>query len=293
MIDPTLSVIYSELVLSLYPIVVKTVKTNLFTQTLARFIVYPILALSFGPWKDFANVWNTPYESFVGMMHGVLNLTHVAVSFISFKLLPAGAAISLFYLYPIINAIAAHFLFGDTLPTYSIILFGMALLGTYLIANAQLDKAKIDGDKQKYKSNFYGIITGIMAAITESIIYIFVRSNKLASASPYYTMNHLYPGGLVILLLMAIFSDNNIISTNSVGWGKLIAFNAILGFTGYMARFYSIPKLPAIIFSILSFIGVISAYVWGAIFTGERPSRRGIVGGSLIAGSIALLRYFQ
>jgi drug/metabolite transporter (DMT)-like permease len=133
----------------------------------------------------------------------------------------------------------------------------------------------------------------IMAAITETIIYTFVRSNKLAAASPFYTMNHIYPAGLVALILYSLTSTKETLSTSKIGWTKLIAFNAILGFTGYLARFYSIPKLHVIIFSLLSFIGVLSAYTWGAIFTNELPTKQGVLGGLLIASSIGFLRYFN
>ena len=45
--NPTAAILYSELVLSLYPVLIKTVNTNIFTQILARFIAFPALALAF------------------------------------------------------------------------------------------------------------------------------------------------------------------------------------------------------------------------------------------------------
>jgi len=52
-VSPTLSILYSELVLSLYPILIKAVQTNTFTQILARFLVFPVLAIVFGSTNDF------------------------------------------------------------------------------------------------------------------------------------------------------------------------------------------------------------------------------------------------
>jgi hypothetical protein len=57
-------------------------------------------------------------------------------------------------------------------------------------------------------------------------------------------------------------------------------------------RFYAIPLLPTAIFSILSFVGVISAYGWGNIFANESPSIRALVGAGLVTGSIAGVRLF-
>lgn len=285
-INPTLSVIYGELVLSLYPILLKNVNTNLFTQTLARFLVFPVLALVFGTTNDFTSIWGSPYEAFVGILHGILNLGHVIVSYISFKELPAGSAISLFYLYPIINVIIGAIAFNETFPIHTIILLFISLIGTYLIASSNLDK----NDPSKHKKTIIGIVMALLAAVTESIIFFFVRSNTDASKSPFYTVNHLYPAGLALLLFYGIKSHKNILDMNLMTWAKLLGFNALLGFTGYIARFYSIPKISTLLFSMLSFVGVISAYIWGSIFADEKITPKGITGGLMIASAIGIMR---
>jgi drug/metabolite transporter (DMT)-like permease len=131
----------------------------------------------------------------------------------------------------------------------------------------------------------------ILAAITETIIFVFVRSNTDAKASPFYTINHLYPAGLAMLLLYAIF-NKNVVDTTPMNWTKLIGFNALLGFTGYLARFFAIPRIPTIVFSLLSFIGVSFGYLWGILFTGDEPTTKAMVGSGLIAVAIGVLRYF-
>ena len=287
--NPTLAVLYSELVLSLYPILVKSVHTNIFTQILARFIVFPALALAFGSSYDFSAIWGNPYEAFIGILHNLLNLGHIAASYVSFKNLSVGSAISLFYLYPIFNIIAGALLFGESLSFTSILLIGAAFIGVYLIATSHKEKTR---SKEKTKEHNYGVIMGILAAITETMIFIFIRSNKDAQASPYYSVNHLYPAGLALLASAAIFKPG-IVDTSKISWAKLLAFNGLLGFTGYIARFYAIPKIPTIVFSLLSFFGVSFGYIWGVLFMGDKPTSRALVGGGLIAGATAALRYFD
>lgn len=287
--SPTLSVFYSELILSLYPILIKTVNTNIFTQILARFIVFPVLALTFGSRNDFSSIWSNPYEIFVAILHNLLNLGHVAASYISFKNLHVGTAVSLFYLYPIFNIIAGVLLFGESLSLTAILLVSIAFIGVYLIATSRKDDMI---SEQKKSDHQYGVIMGILAAVTETMIFIFVKSNKNAQISPYYTVNHLYPAGLTILTAFAIF-NSNIVDTSKINWIKLIGFNALLGFTGYIARFYAIPKIPTIVFSLLSFFGVTFGYIWGILFTGDKPTIKAIVGGGLIATAAAILRYFE
>jgi drug/metabolite transporter (DMT)-like permease len=284
-IHPTLSVLYSELVLSLYPVLIKSVQTNTFTQILARFLVFPALALAFGSTNDFRLIWGNPYEAFVGILNNVFNLLHIAVSYLSFKELPVGTAISLFYLYPIFNVLAGALFFQESLSLLSIIFVFVAFYGVYLITTSYKHE-----DEKKSKKYQFGILMGILAAITETLIFVFVRSNKDAESSPFYTINHLYPAGLAGLLAYAIYHPN-LVDTSSISWSKILGFNALLGFTGYVARFYAIPRIPTIVFSLLSFIGVFFGYLWGVLFTKDVITTRGMIGSSLIAGSIGIMRY--
>jgi drug/metabolite transporter (DMT)-like permease len=288
-VDPTLAVLYSELVLSLYPLLIKTVNTNLFTQILARFLVFPTLAIMFGSTRDFTLIWHDSYEAFVAILHNLLNLGHILTSYISFKELSVGTAISLFYLYPIFNIIAGVLLFGESFTLFSITLIAVAFIGTYLIATSK--KISAD-DANKRDTRRFGIMMGILAAITESMIFIFIRSNKDARVSPYYTVNHLYPSGLILLLVYA-FYNSKVVDTNAINWMELLAFNVFLGFTGYIARYYAISKISTITFSLLSFLGVGFGYIWEILFTGDKPTIQALVGGGLIAGATAILRYSE
>lgn len=287
---PILSVLYSELVLSLYPILIKLVDTNLYTQLAARFLVFPLLAIIGGTWYNHT-LWGNMTDTLLSMMMNIVNVGHIAASYLAFKILPTGTAISLFYLYPIFNVIAGALLFGETISFLSISLIVIAFIGVYLIANKDSTKEDI---KESEKESTYstGVIMGILAALTETMIFIFIRSNTKAQVSPFYTLTHLYPFGLAALLLYGIF-HTNLIDTSSIRWAQLIGFNALLGFTGYISRFYAISNIPTIVFSLLSFIGVIAGYVWGLLFTDDKPTIRAMVGGGIIAGAIAILRYFE
>jgi len=292
-LNPSLAVLYSELVLSLYPILIKSVNTNIFTQILARFIVFPSLAIAFGSTYDFKSIWGNPYEVFVGILHNLLNLGHIATSYTAFKILPVGTAIALFYLYPIFNIISAAVFFGEPLSPIQVLLIVVAFAGTYLITtDTKPDNSTKTIDKTTDKSYKYGIIMALLAAITETMIFIFIRSNTDAQASPYFAVNHLYPAGLVMMLIYGIF-HTDVVDTSKLTWLKLLGFNAILGFTGYIARFYAIPKIPAIIFSLLSFFGVTFGNIWGILYTGDRPSVKSLIGSGLIVAATAILRYFM
>lgn len=301
-INPSYSAIYGELVLALYPILIKTVPTTLLTQTLARFSVFPALAAAVGPPGEWAEAWGSPSRAAFSMAHGLLNLVHVAASYMSYQDLPAGMAVSLFYTYPIWILIGRAVFFNEALPAHAVLLIGMAIVGTYLVSTAGPAASKesftssstADGhlaaeEKAAATSKLRrGIAAALLAAFTETLIYFFVRGH--GTKSPFFTIDHLYPGGLAILLIYSLFNQKQVDSKRST-WLPLIAFNALLGFSGYVLRFFSIPKLSTLVFSMLSFIGVMAAHGWGVLFAGESLNVQSLVGGGLIAGAIGLLRW--
>jgi drug/metabolite transporter (DMT)-like permease len=50
----------------------------------------------------------------------------------------------------------------------------------------------------------------------------------------------------------------------------LLLLNGIIGSIGYFLRFYSINKISVLLFSILSYFGIIMAYLYGYIFNNEK-----------------------
>lgn len=286
-LNPTYSAIYGELVLALYPILIKTIPTTLFTQTLARFGTFFALGLTLGPFKDFLSAWNSPESAFRSITHGILNLVHVASSYLSYKDLPAGAAVSLFYTYPIMILLGRVLFFNEKIPSIAYLFIAIALVGVYLVASAQeKPNTKEEGFSKNTLRGFGG---ALLSAFTETLIYFLVRENP--HKTPFFAINNLYPSGLAALLAYGFMNPTQV-DTQPKTWGPLLAFNGILGFSGYMLRFFSIPRLETIIFSMLSFIGVMAAYIWGLLFAQEKPSLQALVGGGLIASAIGLLRYF-
>jgi drug/metabolite transporter (DMT)-like permease len=295
--NPSIAVLYGELVLSLYPLLLKSVHTPIFTQILSRFAVFPVLATLFAEqpfMKTIADMFSVS-----SILPNIINIAHVAVSYLAFKALPISTAISLFYLYPLFNVIAGHFLFGESLSLLAVILIGVCCVGVYFIATSKKEEPPSStsthtnsGTSEAFTSTHtYGVVLALLAALTETMIFVFVRADKNAKASPFYAVNHLYPLGLILLVMYGLY-NTSVVDISMSNWAKLIGFNALLGFTGYVARFYSIPKIPVLLFSLLSFFGVAFGYLWGNLFTLDVPTNKALLGSGLIAGSIAILRYF-
>jgi multidrug transporter EmrE-like cation transporter len=92
--------------------------------------------------------------------------------------------------------------------------------------------------------------------------------------------------------------NNNIDSTNETDknkenkenkenkWNKDVIFlllgNAIIGALGYYLRFYTIEKLPVVVYSSLSYFGIIMAYFYGWELNKETLDWKKAIGSLLI-----------
>ncbi len=272
-------VIGSEIVLALYPILIKLVPTNLWTQMLARFLVYTVLAGFLADWSNIRDTWLTASGASTSLFFGSLTLVHVFLSYFAFSRLPAGEAMSLFYTYPVWNLLGATVLFGESFSPLAFGLVLVSLVGVYFVTKKQED--------DKNPLDWQGILAGAGAALTESMMYFVVRTK---SPNPFYSILQLYPGGL-LPLIAGIFLQKAPISMEGSVWLPLILFNALVGFAGYALRFYAIPKVTTIVFSLLSFFGVIASFGWGYLFAQETATSSAMLGALMISGAAGASKF--
>ena len=100
-------VIGSETILSLYPILIKLVQTNLSTQVFSRLATFVAAASTMATKDDWISTWGNVNAITRSLGLGSLTLLHIFVSYIAFSSLSAGVAMSLFYTYPIWNLLGA------------------------------------------------------------------------------------------------------------------------------------------------------------------------------------------
>ena len=260
-------VILSEILLSLYPILIKVVPTNLNTQLLSRFLVFTIASLVFYSGQKI-NIGKS-------LLYGFLTIFHVVASYTAFSNLSAGTATSLFYTYPIMNLIGGLFL-GESISFQSLFYIVLAFTGTLLIS---FSNDEVKGEKPIHIPQNYAIMAGLLAAFSETLMYFIIRD--INTSNPIDSMLQLYPGALVIFGAYILLT-NPVIDTDPVNWTKLGLFNLFVGFAGYCLRFYSIHNVSTIVFSLLSFIGVLSSYTFGKYFVNEQPSWKTYLGSLLI-----------
>lgn len=274
----------SEVILSAYPLLIKLVDASVLFQVGLRMYVYSGLGAALAIMTGAPLITNL--LSTESVLTGLLNLLHVGGSYVGFDQLAAGNAIALFYTYPVWNILGAAAVFGERIPFRSLPWIGVALAGTLALA-------------QPSRTNWtaIGVAAALLAAITETGIYLWFRSHKEGeSDQPWTKMTQMYgssgllwTAGIAAALALG-FVGKSVFKISSGGLSSILLFNSLVGFVGYALRFYLIPKVSTVVFSSLSFFGVIAAYLLSWLFTAEVPSWTQVGGAlAIIAANIMLV----
>lgn len=286
----SLIVLASEATLALYPILIKTVDVGLTTQLLTRFLTFTVMGLLLSKSGTLSQLYGSTSTAARTLMLGGITLAHVFTSYFAFDALPAGVAMSLFYTYPIWNIVGGYLGYGETVSITQILFIGLALIGVVLLSLGTKEES-VEGEKKEIE--WKGIAAGLGAAITETLMYFAVRTAHISN--PYFSTVELYSGallGMVALILGGAAMGGRVASLFKVeggagAWSKMLLFNSIIGFAGYALRFYAIPKLSTVVFSMLSLVGVIASFVWGILFVSEVPTSMNLLGAGMIAAAAA------
>ena len=279
--------VVAEAGMALYPILIKTVPTNLTTQVMARVLTYSLVALVLAPSALISQAWFTAEGATTTLGFGALTLFHIFSSYIAFTELPAGAAMSIFYTYPIWNMAVASLIHKEQISLVHFLLVLVGFAGVALIAWAHMKDAT-EEEKKKDPFALTGIAAGLAAALSETAIYFAVK--RFGIDSPYKSLVELYPGAIVLLGLFLLFNQQGslFLDKNPEVWKPLMLFNLLVGVVGFFCWSYAIPRVTTTTFSLLSFFGVVSSFIWGWLFLKEVPSIEALAGAGLIVGAAGL-----
>lgn len=274
------SVITAEIMLSLYPIIVKSISSNLYTQVLMRTLTYTTASLFFTS-LPIKSIFTTPSY----MIISIINLIHIFSSYIAFKNMNAGVAMTIFYIYPLFNILFKSFLTKTSINKNVIKYVLISLTGVGLIS---FQSMLSDTTKNSY---LIGLAAIIIAAISESLVYTFYKSES--NMNPFDGVFTLYFFGTILMIFFApkylqaktTIDKNNII--------KLVIFNVLIGLVGHLFRFYGIPRTTTETYSVYLYVGVVSAYIFGWYFLKEKITIYHIIGTILILYSMYQIQKIQ
>jgi len=273
----------SESLLSFYPAMVKYIPYPVYNQLQVRLFIYTIISAIFS--SQLTHL--LPFLiSPIGILLAITNLFHVWSSYVGFKNLDAGVSYSLFYIYPLLIILFA----GNTFRWY----FLLPLLGVYFLTKSQ--------NQAHSQKSMIGILAILGAAVSEAMIYFIVK--KIQNGNKWDTLFIAYFFPAVAVTLYLIFTKkliptvpeqkNDILSQSdkkeekfaNLGASKyfilLLLGNAIIGAIGYYLRFYTIDRLPSSLYGILSYVGIVMAYVYGYILNNDEVTLQKIIGSVII-----------
>lgn len=279
-------VLVSEVVLSAYPSLIKLVDASVLFQTGLRMVVFTVLAIG-AALTTGSPVAAASLLSPETIYMGLLNLLHVGSSYMAFDQLEGGNAMALFYTYPVWNILGAAWLFGESISIAAIPWIVLALIGAVGLSQPSTRHWTA-----------LGVVMALVAALTETGIYLWFKTRKEGgdSQSPWTKMIQMFGSSSVLWGLgVAVAAALGLLAKNAFrisggGLASILGFNALIGFVGYALRFYLIPKVSTVVFSALSFFGVVAAYGMGWIFSNEVPSVIQALGAvAIIIANAALL----
>jgi drug/metabolite transporter (DMT)-like permease len=272
------SKIFSESLLSLYPVFVKNIDLSLPLQLLSRVSIYVLVSLVFCQ----MGFIHKHLFSQMGILLGMTTLIHIYSSYRGFQLLESGISYTLFYTYPIIILLLS----GQ--PFHWSIL--VSLLGVYLLTMEQLKEVKpereaFENEEHKENYGYEGFWMIFLAAFTEAIIYFQVRNIKTDNNWNHVFISYFF--GAIVMLFYVLFYQQIPIQQilQQKQFTIAIFINAIIGTLGYYFRFYAATRMGPILYAFLSYFGIFMSFVYGVIFNKDVITWKKILGVLLIVFS--------
>ena len=255
------SKLFSESLLSLYPVIVKNIAIPIEMQLWSRFFTYVVISMFF---IDQSYIQSN-LVSADGIMLSLATIAHVYTSYKGFMLLESGMSYTLFYLYPIMILLMS----GEPISP----IMGLSLLGVYLLYSDKTEPNKTEKESEnKDQNKLHGVVMISLAAFTEALIYFIVRRLKTTNNWNHIFLSY-FPGSIIMTGLL--FTQINF-ANKSINLSLLL--NGVIGLVGYLLRFFAISKLSPSIYAPLSYFGVIMAYVYGILINGEQITLMKVLG---------------
>lgn len=286
------ALVSAESILALTPVVIKKTPLDPTSAILSRILSSAVLGYALTGDRSL------PQNEWAGATAlGYTNLLHVASSYESFRNLPAGQAMSLLYTYPLwIILINSVFFKSETIKTREYLLIGAATVGSILLNMDPGVAAPTALGKDANSS--WGVFMGLVMALTEAGMHAILKGLDWRDpAKSVWVVNSSASAWMFgILGLQEIFYDGKggfSLQMGGTWWDALLltAFHSVTLFSGYWLRFFAVPRLSSVTYSILSYAGLLASYVFGLLFLKEQPGWLSIIGAVIIVGSGLALQF--
>jgi drug/metabolite transporter (DMT)-like permease len=296
MLSAILSKLLSESLLSLHPTMIKYIKLDLLTKLWDRTSIFILISLFFINW-DF--ILNNLFTYNV-LLLTIIIIAHLYFTHRGFLLLESGVGYTLYYTYPIMIILLS----GMKLDYKVILLMILAILGIVLIYEKIniIPEKEIENENkininenilEKYKHE--GIISIILCAFTEALLYFVVKRIKTDNSWNHLFLSYFFSTLILTFYIIYQFIKGNINIDNKYidNFEKISLFNIIIATIGHYLKYYAIYNLSPLFYSILSYFGIITAFIYGIVINNDKLNIRKILGALFIilANIMMLISY--
>ena len=282
------SVLVGEVLGSLYPQLLRIVKSPIEVQTLLRVLTFTGLAWAMMKDRTVKPDW----------FQGAVNTLHILTSYYAFRTIASGDALALFYTYPLWNILFARIALKEEIDVLNGLMTVVGVIGAVTVSMS-MDHVDLSPKLSSSANGWmYGVIAALLAAVTESIMYINYHDAS-SSNTPNDRVYSLYAGSIPYVAIVALAgpwlfkrspSENNGGGLRSAG--LIVLFNVFVGFVGHLLRAYGALGLRADVFASLSLSGIIFGYVIMYVVERKKPKVITILGALaiLVAGLVTTYR---
>jgi len=273
---------------------IKYIKMDLISKLWNRVAWYFLISILFINWDFILNNLFT-YNAFLLSLVVIL---HVYFTHRGFLLLDSGVGYTLYYTYPIMIILLSGIKIDFRLFTLLIaIIIGILLLYEPEDIPKQQEKPNINEEvKEMYKHE--GIISALLCAFTEALIFFIVRRIKTENNWNHLFLSYFYGAiiisGYLIYLLKSGKDKIEVTEKYKENFVKLSIFNIIIGTFGYYLKYFAIYNLTPLLYSILSYVGIITAFMYGIIINKDKVDFRKSIGAVIIIiANVILLKVYK
>ena len=307
MISAILSKLISESMLSLHPIMVKYINLDIITKLWDRAIIFVFASMFFIDWGFILN----NLISYNVFLLTIVIIAHLYFTHRGFLLLESGVGYTLFYTYPIMIILLS----GIKIDYKILLLLFLAVIGILLIYEEfniipeNIKKEKVDEIKDELKDEnkkninevivenykYEGIISVLLCAFTEALLYFIVNRIKTDNNWNQFFLSYFFSAIMLTVYILYKYIKGSInIDTKFIdNFEKISFFNIMIGTLGHYLKYYAIYNLSPLFYSILSYFGIITAFIYGIVINNDKMTIRKTLGALFIilANIIMLVLY--
>jgi drug/metabolite transporter (DMT)-like permease len=307
MISAILSKMISESMLSLHPIMVKYINLDIITKLWDRAIIFIFASMFFIDWDFILN----NLISYNVFLLTIVIIAHLYFTHRGFLLLESGVGYTLFYTYPIMIILLS----GIKIDYKILLLLFLAVIGILLIYEdfniipENIKKEKVEEIKDELKDEnkkninevmvenykYEGIISVLLCAFTEALLYFIVNRIKTSNNWNQFFLSYFFSAIILTVYILYKYIKGSInVDTKFIdNFEKISFFNIMIGTIGHYLKYYSIYNLSPLFYSILSYFGIITAFIYGIVINNDKMTIRKTLGALFIvlANIIMLVLY--